>query len=394
MPIFNALCVGVGSVTSLCFHSQLLTNDSVTNCTSSFALYNCSPRNFNPLNLSQKSRINKYPLQATEINASSEPKVDEILNDSHLPSQPSRLSPKPADWQEARRYKQTGSIYWGRVEGFNNGGMLVRFSSLVGFVPFPQLSPSRCCKEPNKTIQEIARDLVGSVIPVKVVKANEELKKLVLSEKEAIWAKYSGKINAGDVFDARVGLVEDYGAFVHLRFRDGNYYLTGLVHISEVSWDYVQDVRDILKEGDNVRVKVININREKSRISLSIRQLEDDPLFETLDKVIPPQDGATSPDSETTDESYNIQPLPGLQEILNELLEEDGISEARITRQGFEKRVVSQDLQLWLSNASAVDNQFIILARAGREVQEIKLMTTLDQDGIKKALRRVLERVP
>lgn len=227
---------------------------------------------------------------------------------------------------------------------------------------------------------------------MKVIEADEDNKRLIFSEKEATWTNYSEKINEEDIFEARVGLVEDYGAFLHLRFPDGNYHLTGLVHISEVSWDYVQDVRDVLSEGDNVRVKVTQIDREKSRITLSIRQLEEDPLFETLDKVIP-QDGATTPDSKSTNESYDIQPLPGLGEILNELLKEDGISEARIRRQGFEKRVVSQDLQLWLSNAPAVDNQFIILARAGRQVQEIQLTTALDQEGIKKALQRVLERV-
>jgi predicted RNA-binding protein with RPS1 domain len=93
----------------------------------------------------------------------------------------------------------------------------------------------------------------------------------------------------------------------------GLYHLTGLVHVSEVSWDYVQDVRDVLRDGDEVRVIVTNIDkwvayfgywnllamthdivfnqklfqcREKSRITLSIKQLEDDPLLETLDKVI------------------------------------------------------------------------------------------------------------
>ncbi|CAA2991012.1 30S ribosomal S1-like, partial [Olea europaea subsp. europaea] len=70
------------------------------------------------------------------------------------------------------------------------------------------------------------------------------------------------------------------------------------------------------------------------------------------------------------------------------------INNVKITRQGFEKRVVSQDLQLWLSNAPPTGNMYTLLARAGRQVQEIQLTTSLDQDGIKKALQRVLERVP
>ncbi|KAK2967202.1 hypothetical protein RJ640_022458 [Escallonia rubra] len=115
--------------------------------------------------------------------------------------------------------------------------------------------------EPHKTIQEIAETLTGSRISVKVIQAAEEKRKLIFSEKEASWSKFSQKINVGDIFEGRVGSVEDYGAFIHLRFSDGRYHLTGLVHVSEVSWDLVQDVRDILTEGDEVRVKVIKIDR-------------------------------------------------------------------------------------------------------------------------------------
>ncbi|KMT15001.1 hypothetical protein BVRB_3g065040 [Beta vulgaris subsp. vulgaris] len=339
--------------------------------------------------------MNRYPVYAAQINASSDAKVDEDMDESSLSpeSEPTRPIRRPADWEAAKKYKETGSIYEGRVEGFNNGGLLVRFYSLVGFLPFPLLGPSYSCKEQKKTIQQIARGLIGSVIDMKVIEVDEDSKKLIFSEKEAAWSKYSGKINEGDIFEAMVGMVEDYGAFLHLRFPDGKYHLTGLVHVSEVSWDYVQDVRDVLREGDMVRAKIVNINREKSRITLSIRQLEEDPLLETLDKVIP-QDGATSPGSTSTSESFDIQPLPGLEEIFKELLMEEGISEVRIRRQGFEKRVVSQDLQLWLSNAPATDNQYTLLARAGRQVQEIQMTTSLDQEGIKKALQRVLERVP
>ncbi|MBA0710437.1 hypothetical protein Golax_009730, partial [Gossypium laxum] len=243
---------------------------------------------------------------------------------------------------------------------------------------------------PNKTIHQIAKGLVGSILSVKVIQAEEESRKLIFSEKEAVWTKFSTQINVGDVFEGKVGSVEDYGAFVHLRFPDGLYHLTGLVHVSEVSWDLVQDVRDILTEGDDVRVKVVNIDRGKSRLTLSIKQLEEDPLLETLDKVIP-QDGSADSDSLTTSNSSTIEPLPGLDAIFKELLQEDGINDVRISRQGFEKRVVSQDLQLWLSNAPPSDNMFTLLARAGRQVQEIQLATSLDQEGIKKALQRVLE---
>ncbi|MED6200827.1 hypothetical protein PIB30_089046 [Stylosanthes scabra] len=342
------------------------------------------------------------------VNGKSSTQIDQNPDGGLLHQRPTLLEPQPqlrdhddvirqarrsSDWKAAKEHKENGVIHNGRIEGFNTGGLLVRFYSIVGFLPFPQLSPVHSSKEPQKPIQEIAKGLHGSIISVKVILVDEDKRKLIVSEKEASWSKYSEQVKVGDIFEARVGSVEDYGAFVHLRFPDGLYHLTGLVHISEVSWDLVQDVRDILKDGDQVRVKVISVDREKSRITLSIKQLEEDPLLETLDKVIP-QDGVADLDSSSDSESGIIEPLPGLETILEELKQEDGIYEARISRQGFEKRVVSQDLQLWLSNAPPVNQRFTLLARAGRQVQEIQLTTSLDQEGIKRALQRVLERVP
>ncbi|WOH08375.1 hypothetical protein DCAR_0727814 [Daucus carota subsp. sativus] len=241
---------------------------------------------------------------------------------THSPPDDALQAPSPrgvADWKEARTYNGKGLIHRGRVENFNGGGLLVRFQSLLGFLPFPLLKP-------NKSIQEIAKALKGSLISVKVIQADETSKKLILSERIILWCCY---------------------------------HLTGLVHVSEVSWDLVQDVRDVLQEGDEVRVKIIKIDRAKSRITLSIKQLEEDPLLERQ----------TGFESSGEDESYDIEPLQGLKTIIEELLQEDGITDVQITRQGFEKWVVSQDLQLWLSNAPSIDGQCTLLARAGRQVQ-------------------------
>nr|XP_011462848.1 PREDICTED: uncharacterized protein LOC101312343 [Fragaria vesca subsp. vesca] len=376
MPLYTAT-VALGSLSRLLFITSDASSSNTGSVSSCFLTHSNSPKQTHKCVGKKRTSL---------VCAASKTQVQ----DSSPSTEQARRS---ADWKVAKAYSDSGFIFDGMVEGYNSGGLLVRFHSLVGFLPFPQLSPSHFCQEPGKSVQEIAKGLPGSLISVKVIQADEENKKLIFSEKEAVWSKFSEKISVGDVFEARVGSVEDYGAFVHLLFPDGLYHLTGLVHVSEVSWDLVQDVRDILSEGDAVRVKIINIDREKSRITLSIKQLEEDPLLETLDKVIP-QDGSEGPDSLNPNNSSNIEPLPGLEAIFEELLQEDGIDDVGITRQGFEKRVVSQDLQLWLSNSPAINRKFTLLARAGRQVQEIQLTTTLDQEGIKQALQRVLERVP
>eukprot|EP00850_Spirogloea_muscicola_P020763 SM000226S07404 [mRNA] locus=s226:143510:146562:+ [translate_table: standard] len=86
-------------------------------------------------------------------------------------------------------------------------------------------------------------------------------------------------------------------------------------------------------------------------------------------------------------------PLPGLDAICKELLNEPGILSVVQGRQALEQRVVSQDLELWLSNAPAEDGRYTLLARAGRQVQEVQVSTTLDREGMKAAVQRVTMRL-
>ncbi|CAL1404320.1 unnamed protein product [Linum trigynum] len=391
MPIFT-LSHGGGSLASLSFlpQHQLFFNADNFSAHSPAVI----PPLLSHLRSTHKLRQSLLTVRAEDSNGSPAAATTSEAVLEAASADAAKLARRSADWTAARELKENGAIHVGRIESSNAGGLLVRFHSLMGFLPFPQLSPAHYCKEPHKTIHEIAEGMTNSLIKVKIIAADEGNRNLVFSEREATWAKFSKGIKVGDVYAGRVGLVEDYGAFVHLRFPDGLHHLTGLVHVSEVSWDLVRDVRDVLTEGQEVRVKVTEIDWQRSRIALSIKQLEEDPLLETLDKVIPQDDGSVGTDPSGVYNGIKIEPLPGLSDIFKELLLEEGIEDIRINRQGFEKRVVSQDLQLWLSNAVPVDRKFILLARAGRQVQEIQLTTTLDQEGIKKALQHVLERVP
>ncbi|GAB2227875.1 hypothetical protein Droror1_Dr00009703 [Drosera rotundifolia] len=337
-------------------------------------------------------RFRGHSRRASEVNwSSTADEVNGAVDDSSSDFSAS-ASRTAVDWDSARTYKDFGLTFEGKVEGRNRGGLKVRFNSLMGFLPFPELCPSRFCGETVYDLQQIAQSLVGSVIALKVLDVDEGEKRLIFSEAQATFNEYKDSINVGDTFDGMVGPVKDFGALVYLRFPDGNYYLKGLLHKSEISWDFVQNPGDFLNVGDIVRVKVVSIDRETARIYLSIKQLEEDPLLETFDKVIH-QQGAVSSSPSTTS-NYVIEPLPGLTEILNELLREQGIYDVKITRQGFERRVVSPDLQIWLSNAPSAGNKVMLLARAGRQVQEIQLTTSLDHDGVKQALQHALERIP
>jgi len=200
-------------------------------------------------------------------------------------------------------------------------------------------------------------------------------------------------VEEGSVYDGKVNSVTDFGAFVDLVLPDGTSPVSGLVHISELSWDPVRNPRDLLEEGRTVRVKVIQVDKERMRLALSIKQLQADPLLETLDTLMPVQ---TQDSLEPIEQDAELlgTALPGLEQICEELMNEEGIMGVTLGRTRLEKRVVSQDLELWLANAPVEDGKFSLLARAGRQVQEVQLNTNLDREGIKAAVQRVTGRVP
>eukprot|EP00252_Welwitschia_mirabilis_P001007 TRINITY_DN1098_c0_g1_i3.p1 TRINITY_DN1098_c0_g1~~TRINITY_DN1098_c0_g1_i3.p1 ORF type:complete len:355 (-),score=67.68 TRINITY_DN1098_c0_g1_i3:227-1291(-) len=255
-----------------------------------------------------------------------------------------------ADWEKAKYYRRSGQIFEGKVDGSNSGGLLVRFNNLQGFLPFSQMSPAHFPKGDSKSVADMAKELIGSTLSLEIIEVNEEERSLIFSEKKVLLSKFADQTKVGDVLKGRISAVTNFGAFVDLLSPDGTVQVNGMVHVSEVSWDLVQDARDVLREGEDVQVKVIHIDLEKSRLSLSIKQLQSDPLFETLESVLPQEAVDISSTSAANDDVPN-EPLPGLEKICQELLLEEGISTVKIGRQAIEKRVVSQDLELWLSNA-------------------------------------------
>jgi predicted RNA-binding protein with RPS1 domain len=307
--------------------------------------------------------------------------------------EPVKIDRKTADWQKAQKVMEDGTIHRGRVDACNSGGLLVRFGSLQGFLPFSQMDSGRIPKDGSKALAEIAKELVGDLVSVKMIEVNESERRLIFSERQAVLEENLRLVEEGSVYNGKVNSVTDFGAFVDLALPDGTSSVSGLVHISELSWDPVRNPRDLLEEGQMVRVKVIQLDKERKRLALSIKQLETDPLLETLDTLMPVQTQVASEPIEQDAELIGTS-LPGLEQICEELLNEEGITGVTLGRTRLEKRVVSQDLELWLANAPVEGGKFSLLARAGRQVQEVQLNTSLDREGIKEAVQRVIGRVP
>ena len=227
---------------------------------------------------------------------------------------------------------------------------------------------------------------VGKVIEVMVTDVND--KKIVVSERALVQERGVKKLKPGVRAAAQVVSLSDFGAFVELSQDDPQApRLEGLIHISELSWSRVAHPRDVLRVGDEVDVKVLDVVpaevRKPARVTFSLKQLQADPLLETLDTIMP----VAMPEPSVDEDELLDTPLPGLMDICSNLLTEDGIDAVIQGRQAVEQRVVSQDLELWLTNV-VVEDGYNLLARAGRQVQEIHVVTKLGRDSIKQAIKR------
>ena len=120
---------------------------------------------------------------------------------------------------------------------------------------------------------------------MRVIEVDRKRRRLILSERAAssetrqsIKERVIESLKEGEVYTGKVTSLADFGAFVNVNGADG------LVHLSEISWERVQHPSEVLEVGQEVQVKIINIDREKKRIGLSIRALQNDPWQSKVDK--------------------------------------------------------------------------------------------------------------
>lgn len=182
------------------------------------------------------------------------------------------------DWRTAEELRTSGQIYSGKVDGFNKGGLIVRFGRVRGFVPESQVSRERRTRAQGADPQDKWGGMRGEEISVKVLEVDRARNRLILSERDAAPAKREERkvqlleeLQIGDKRKGRVKSLADFGAFVDVGGADG------LVHLTEISWKHVTHPREALKVGQEVDVEVISVDRDRKRIGLSIKRCEEDP---------------------------------------------------------------------------------------------------------------------
>ncbi len=186
-------------------------------------------------------------------------------------------------WIDAEAALASGESFESTVVGYNKGGLLVPLSTIRGFIPASQLSLSRRLTLSGETPEAKYKGFVGEAVSVCVIEVDRERHRLILSERAAstetrdqIRDKVLEDLTEGEVRKGRITSLADFGAFVNIGGADG------LVHMSEISWDRVVNPNEVLKVGEEVKVKIISIDRERRRIGLSIRQLLGDPWSEQV----------------------------------------------------------------------------------------------------------------
>jgi predicted RNA-binding protein with RPS1 domain len=285
-----------------------------------------------------------------------------------------------------------------QVELANRGGVVVRLNKdLTGFVPLSQIDPARVpAHAADAPMEAVLAALVGQPMRAAILELNADKGTVVLSEKSAAAAAEMASLSVGAVRTGTVKKLTEYGAFVELLGADGRPHgVEGLLHISELSWSRVRHPQDVLAQGQRLSVKIVALDPATGRIGLSLRQLAADPLLETLDTILPVslRDELDAGGAGGENGAANELPLPGLLEICEALRGMGGVEAVTLGRQAREQRVVSQDLELWLTNDKVADG-YNLVARAGRQVQEVHVKTALLRDDIKAAVQRCTSRMP
>ncbi|MBN2393990.1 MAG: S1 RNA-binding domain-containing protein [Anaerolineae bacterium] len=176
---------------------------------------------------------------------------------------------KQQEWMRVKGLQESQEIIEVEVLEVNRGGLIATLGELHGFVPNSHLvAVPRGMRGKKQQTEKMA--LIGKSLHVVVLEVQPNRRRLVLSERVAQRQRretlldelYEGAIRSGIVRN-----LTNYGAFVDLGGVDG------LLHISQLSWDFVEHPRDVLDVGDEVEVYVLDVDRERERISLSRKHL-------------------------------------------------------------------------------------------------------------------------
>ncbi len=209
-------------------------------------------------------------------------KITELENEDGYVEMSLKEAGAEQSWEELEKLMQTKKVIEGKVSKANKGGLILDVNGIQAFMPVSQLSNENYPRveggDSQKILQALQK-LVGKNLQVKIIDLDPKEERFIVSEKatqekeiEEIIKKYK----VGDTVEGIVTGVVDFGIFI--KFDN----LEGLAHISELAYQLIEHPSDIVKIGEKVKAKIIEI--EKDKISLSIKALKKNPWEKVIEK--------------------------------------------------------------------------------------------------------------
>jgi len=174
-------------------------------------------------------------------------------------------------WDEINAAYEEKATIEVKVTKLVKGGVIAAYKEVTGYIPLSQLS--------DRFIESAdAEEYIGKVLPVRVTRVDQKKNKVVFSHRNILAEERQKKIedvwnslNVDDIVEGTVMRFTEYGAFVDVGGLDG------LLHISEISWGKLKHPKEVLEIGETIKVKVLSMNAEKSKISLGLKQTSPEP---------------------------------------------------------------------------------------------------------------------
>ena len=205
-----------------------------------------------------------------------------------------RRTQQASAWLNLENAKKNNDVVEAVVVESNNGGLIVEIGKGIrGFIPTSQLDATRVYangvrqvgKDISSKVQKSLNSLIGVDIKTRIIELDREKNRIILSEKMVTQARdlekraqTLKKVKEGDVLEGTVSGITPFGIFVNAQG------LEGLVHLSELSWDKVEDIGAIYSVGDSVKVIVIGLSDGGKRVAYSVKRLQQDPWSQAISK--------------------------------------------------------------------------------------------------------------
>jgi small subunit ribosomal protein S1 len=220
---------------------------------------------------------NEFEDEEIEIGDEIEVLLERLENDEGMVVLSKEKAAHKQNWEKIVKVFQDGGLVRGKVKAVVKGGLTVNVG-VEAFLPGSQVDII-----PPKDLNEF----VGNVYEFKIVKVNDERKNIVLSRREVIEAERSEQrqtflqsVKIGDKVTGAIKNITDFGAFVDLAGMDG------LLHITDMSWGRINHPSELLHIGQSMDVIILDVDREKERVSLGLKQMSDNP-WEDIERKYP-----------------------------------------------------------------------------------------------------------